>query len=74
MRNPVIDIAAMVPVTDIPDWCYHEAGLPFDRETRKLGSAMPTEVYEMMRDASPISKVSAVRAPTMVSIVTHSDI
>jgi acylaminoacyl-peptidase len=22
LRNPVTDIAAMVPLTDIPDWCY----------------------------------------------------
>lgn len=33
MRNPVLDISAMIHMTDIPDWCYVECygsqvGLP----------------------------------------------
>jgi len=54
-----------VPVTDIPDWCYHEAGLPYGLEDRAQG-AMAAEVYAKMRTASPISIVEAVKAPTMV--------
>ena len=28
MRNPVISLPAMLYITDIPDWCFVEAGLP----------------------------------------------
>ena len=29
-RNPVTNIAAMPGVSDIPDWCFNEAGMSFD--------------------------------------------
>lgn len=25
LRNPVLDISAMIHLSDIPDWCYIEA-------------------------------------------------
>ena len=29
-RNPVTNVAAMPGVSDIPDWCFNEAGMNYD--------------------------------------------
>ena len=29
-RNPVTNVAAMPGVSDIPDWCFNEAGMSYD--------------------------------------------
>ncbi len=29
-RNPVVNIATMATISDIPDWSFHEPGLNFD--------------------------------------------
>ena len=30
MRNPVINLASLIGVNDIPDWTYVESGMTFD--------------------------------------------
>eukprot|EP00049_Salpingoeca_infusionum_P021571 m.3741 g.3741 ORF g.3741 m.3741 type:complete len:696 (+) comp4301_c0_seq1:152-2239(+) len=61
MRNPVIDIASMVYVTDIPDWCMVECGL----EECSVSSLTIKEL-DVMRQASPLPNVDKVKAPTLV--------
>eukprot|EP00794_Sanderia_malayensis_P006376 gene6376-7113_t len=68
LRNPVINLAAMVEVTDIPDWCYTEAGLEFSYDT------IPTaESYAKMLECSPIFHVDKVRTPVLI-LVGGSDV
>ena len=38
-RNPVTNVAAMPGVSDIPDWCFNEAGMNYDYQPP--GSAYP---------------------------------
>eukprot|EP00054_Salpingoeca_dolichothecata_P010788 m.60003 g.60003 ORF g.60003 m.60003 type:complete len:749 (-) comp19148_c2_seq2:91-2337(-) len=64
MRNPVIDVSVMAGITDIPDWCYVEAGLQYDADA--MTSAASVTVREKMMQASPIMHVSTVQAPTLV--------
>ena len=55
LRNPVTDIAAMVPLTDIPDWCFVET------LGREAYSDLPsTEALIAMREASPVRFVNEV--------------
>lgn len=62
-RNPVIDIASMSITSDIPDWCYVEAGV----EYTQIGE--PSEQLLLaMRKASPIQHAHKVKAPTMLQI------
>ncbi|EDV25903.1 uncharacterized protein TRIADDRAFT_24080, partial [Trichoplax adhaerens] len=61
VRNPVTDIASMLNVTDIPDWCYVEAGFKWD--FRNLSSS---DVYSKMINQSPMNYISQVRTPTLI--------
>ncbi len=55
LRNPVTDIAAMVPATDIPDWCFVET------LGREAYSDLPSpEALAAMRAASPVRYVDEV--------------
>ena len=55
LRNPVTDIAAMVPLTDIPDWCFVET------LGREAYSDLPSpEALAAMREASPVRYVHEV--------------
>ncbi|RZC35335.1 acylamino-acid-releasing enzyme, partial [Asbolus verrucosus] len=62
-RNPVIDVASMSIISDIPDWCYVESGYEYT-QTGKLND----EVLLVMRKASPIELAHNVKAPTMLQI------
>jgi hypothetical protein len=67
MRNPVTNIASMVTITDIPDWCYTEvAGVgAFDFGTYPC----PTpELLARMYAASPLSRLATVRAPVLLLV------
>ena len=61
LRNPVTDIAAMVPLTDIPDWCYVET------VGREAYSDLPSvATLQAMREASPVHHLSKVKAPVLM--------
>lgn len=62
-RNPVIDIASMSVISDIPDWCYVEAGEPYTQV------GLPNNnILIKMRNASPIVHAHKVTAPTLLQI------
>jgi acylaminoacyl-peptidase len=63
IRNPVIDIASMVGSSDIPDWCWTESGGQYDPAVAPSG-----ETLARMHAVSPLARVSAVRAPSLVLI------
>ncbi|PIK51765.1 putative acylamino-acid-releasing enzyme isoform X2 [Apostichopus japonicus] len=63
VRNPVCNIAAMLGYSDIPDWCFVEAGFEFTY------NFVPTsDVYQGMLEKSPISHIQKVKAPTLFLI------
>lgn len=65
VRNPVCNVTAMSGVSDIPDWCLYEAGLPYDAATP------PTIAQQnQMFAASPIAHVNKVRTPTYLMLGT----
>ncbi|XP_072932261.1 acylamino-acid-releasing enzyme-like [Epargyreus clarus] len=62
-RNPVVDVASMVGVTDIPDWCAVEAGFEYTE------SGPPSDEQLLaMRRCSPLAHVHSVRAPTALML------
>lgn len=63
VRNPVCNIAAMASCTDIPDWCYFEAGLPYSSKPPSLPTA---EHYAQMFNASPIRYLGQVQTPLLM--------
>lgn len=62
-RNPVIDVASMSIISDIPDWCYVEAGYEYTQVGQPSQEALIA-----MRRASPIEHAHKVKAPTMLQI------
>ncbi|XP_015439010.1 PREDICTED: acylamino-acid-releasing enzyme-like isoform X2 [Dufourea novaeangliae] len=66
-RNPVIDIAAMFTISDIPDWCAAEVNYPFDESTRVTESDQVEMLVKMFK-CSPIIHVGKVKAPTLLCI------
>ncbi|KAJ1339557.1 hypothetical protein BSLG_005804 [Batrachochytrium salamandrivorans] len=65
LRNPVINIGAMVATTDISDWCFAEAGLAFDQSKPHL--VTPQE-YEFMFRHSPASVVHKIKSPVLLML------
>ena len=63
LRNPVTNIATMVGVTDIPDWCAVEAGA----RDANAPPASPETLATLFR-ASPASKIDAIDAPVLVAV------
>eukprot|EP00058_Branchiostoma_floridae_P025806 XP_002611296.1 hypothetical protein BRAFLDRAFT_210907 [Branchiostoma floridae] len=62
-RNPVINIASMFGITDIPDWCCVEAGVEPDYH-----KPPSPEVYTAMLTKSPMFHASKIKAPTMIML------
>ncbi|KAJ8934689.1 hypothetical protein NQ318_015158 [Aromia moschata] len=62
-RNPVIDVASMSIISDIPDWCYVEAG----KEYTQRGE-IDNDILLYLRKASPIVHAHKVKAPTLLQI------
>ncbi|GAA5912993.1 hypothetical protein JCM5296_000790 [Sporobolomyces johnsonii] len=66
MRNPVIDLRTNFATTDIPDWCYAEATLPYPF------SAPPTivdpEISAKLFALSPLTNAADVRTPTLLLV------
>ncbi|KAJ2000666.1 hypothetical protein H4R26_004507 [Coemansia thaxteri] len=63
LRNPVIGIAENAAMSDIPDWCWAELGLPYDFESPPV---LSPDVYAKMWHASPSRLVSKVRDPLLL--------
>jgi acylaminoacyl-peptidase len=61
LRNPVCDLTAMIHMTDIPDWCFVEAGVPMDRAKTKPGSNDLAQLAKV----SPSQYVEEVKAPLL---------
>ena len=61
LRNPVCDLTAMIHMTDIPDWCFVEAGVPMDRAKTKPG---PNDLAQLAK-VSPSQYVEEVKAPLL---------
>lgn len=71
-RNPVIDIAAMYTISDIPDWCAAETGTPFlERLPPTTMETKYSEVYLKMFNHSPIIHADKVKAPTLLLLGTN---
>uniref|UniRef100_A0A7S0SJ49 Peptidase S9 prolyl oligopeptidase catalytic domain-containing protein n=1 Tax=Mantoniella antarctica TaxID=81844 RepID=A0A7S0SJ49_9CHLO len=61
LRNPVTDIASMVALTDIPDWCFVET------VGREAYADLPSlSTLQTMREASPVHHLSKVKAPVLM--------
>ncbi|XP_077369658.1 acylamino-acid-releasing enzyme-like isoform X1 [Festucalex cinctus] len=59
--NPVVNLASMACVTDIPDWCIFEAGS--DYSTDRLHE---DAVWEQMLKKSPIKLAAQVQTPVLL--------
>ncbi|CAG9830078.1 unnamed protein product [Diabrotica balteata] len=62
-RNPVIDVAAMSITSDIPDWCFVEAGKEYTQK-----GEIDNDALTFMRQVSPIVHMHKVKAPTLLQI------
>ncbi|KAJ2492250.1 hypothetical protein IWW37_001562 [Coemansia sp. RSA 2050] len=63
LRNPVISIGDNAAMSDIPDWCWAELGLPYDFESPP---ELTPDVYGQMWQASPSRLVDKVRDPLLL--------
>ncbi|RIA82999.1 Alpha/Beta hydrolase protein [Glomus cerebriforme] len=68
MRNPVLNIGNMSSVTDIPDWCFSEIGLPYSLKHPPL--TKPSD-YKLMYENSPINNIDEVKTPTLLMLGTE---
>ena len=66
LRNPVVDLPAMVATTDIPDWCYVEAC----KGKHNWDKYRPpsSDELELLYKKSPIKFVDRVKTPTLVAL------
>lgn len=65
MRNPVINMGAMVLTSDIPSWSFEESGLPYDFD--KPAVLTPT-LYDQLYKSSPIAGIDAVQTPVLLML------
>ena len=65
LRNPVINVGAMVSDTDIPDWCFAEAKMPFSIYQPHFLS--PKE-YADMYAISPVGQIKARISPALLML------
>lgn len=61
------NIASMVTVSDIPDWCYVEALGCGKYDFGAFRPPSAEELHEMWK-ASPVAHIGAVVAPTLVAL------
>ncbi|XP_055998936.1 acylamino-acid-releasing enzyme-like isoform X2 [Ostrea edulis] len=62
-RNPVTNIASMMPESDIPDWCHTESGFEFTYDSLTTGEKL-TEMWKK----SPLQYVDKVQAPLLIML------
>ncbi|XP_019059085.1 PREDICTED: acylamino-acid-releasing enzyme isoform X2 [Tarenaya hassleriana] len=60
-RNPVCNIASMVGISDIPDWCFFEA---YGNRNHFTEAPSPEDLSHF-HQMSPISHLSKVKTPTL---------
>nr|CAB3222366.1 acylamino-acid-releasing enzyme-like [Phallusia mammillata] len=61
--NPAANIASMIGVSDIPDWCFCEAGLQFSFQT------MSAEYdYSKWMEFSPVKHIAKIKAPLLMLV------
>ncbi|KAH0849553.1 hypothetical protein HID58_096289, partial [Brassica napus] len=65
-RNPVCNLASMVGITDIPDWCFFEA---YGDRTHYTEAPSPEDMSRF-HQMSPISHISKVKTPTLFLLGT----
>jgi acylaminoacyl-peptidase len=66
LRNPVVDLPAMVSTTDIPDWCYVE-GVNGKYHWDQYRPPTADEILQLYHK-SPIQYVDKVETPTLVAL------
>jgi acylaminoacyl-peptidase len=66
LRNPVVDLPAMVSTTDIPDWCFVE-GVNGKYHWDKYRPPTADEMLQLY-NKSPIQYVDKVQTPTLVAL------
>jgi len=64
-RNAVISLPYTVATSDIPDWCFAEAGVAFDPRY-----VMSKETLARMWDVSPVAHAEKYVTPTLLAIGT----
>eukprot|EP00753_Platysulcus_tardus_P000709 PLAT10657.1.p1 GENE.PLAT10657.1~~PLAT10657.1.p1 ORF type:complete len:717 (-),score=276.31 PLAT10657.1:77-2227(-) len=64
-RNPASDLLSMASTTDITDWCWAEAGLPYDYASH---NAITAEVAAKMAAVSPMAAIATVETPLLVCL------
>jgi acylaminoacyl-peptidase len=70
VRNPVIDLASMLRVTDIPDWCFTES-LPdlTNAQLKALLTSNPSpEQLQQLARSSPSYYIDGYKAPTLICL------
>ncbi|GAA5926304.1 hypothetical protein JCM1841_005529 [Sporobolomyces salmonicolor] len=66
MRNPVIDLRTNFATTDIPDWCYAEATLPYPFSTPPI--IVDPEISAKLHAISPLTNAANVQTPTLLLV------
>lgn len=66
MRNPVVDLPSMLYATDIPDWTFAEALLPYSFESPP--SSLSPKTYQHLHALSPLANVDNVVVPTLLLV------
>ncbi|EGG07815.1 acylpeptide hydrolase [Melampsora larici-populina 98AG31] len=68
MRNPVVDLVGTAAGgSDIPDWSFAEANLPFPMMGESFAPVMINdEAFKVLKSASPISQLHQVKTPTLL--------
>ncbi|KAG0142926.1 hypothetical protein CROQUDRAFT_135262 [Cronartium quercuum f. sp. fusiforme G11] len=68
MRNPVVDLVGTAAGgSDIPDWSFAEADLPFPLTGNSRAPVMiDEEAFRVLKSASPISQLDQVKTPTLL--------
>lgn len=67
INRQVTNIASMVTVSDIPDWCYVEALGCGKYNFNAFSPPTADELHEMWK-ASPVAHIDGVVAPTLVAL------
>jgi acylaminoacyl-peptidase len=65
MRNPVVNLPAMVTSTDIPDWCHVEACGTYNFDTYKPATLNEIQAFY---EVSPIQYAQNVQTPTLIAL------